>query len=165
MHSKCCNNWLIWLTNSGAAETSAQISSVSNGSQWLASGLGFNRQTGLVRFQTHPKPDPQLLGGPNTDPYPSTLGFCRVWLDPLVPKSASGVQVFHLWLHSDILLLIAKSWRWYVIVLFGCIGCLYNQNQERYAPCPILKMRVNGTSTMFGLASCVIWVAIGCRHS
>ena len=60
------------------------------------------------RFGSRPsqKPDPQLLGGPNPDPYPSTRGFRRVWLDPSVPISGSACRVSHLWSHSDMLLLI-----------------------------------------------------------
>jgi len=48
-----------------------------------------------VRFCSRPvpKPDPELLGGPNPYPYPSTRGFCRVWLDPLVPVSGSPLRV------------------------------------------------------------------------
>jgi len=35
-----------------------------------------------VQFGSRPiqKPDPQLLGGPNPDPYPWTRGCCQVWL-------------------------------------------------------------------------------------
>jgi len=44
--------------------------------------------------RTVQKPDPQLLGGPNPDPYPSTRGFCRVWLDPSVRISGSSFRVF-----------------------------------------------------------------------
>jgi hypothetical protein len=49
-----------------------------------------------VRFGSRPvqKPDPELLGGPNLYPYPSTRGFCRVWLDPSVPVSGSPFRVF-----------------------------------------------------------------------
>jgi len=49
-----------------------------------------------VRFgsRTVQKLDPQHLGGPNPDQYPSTRGFCRVWLDPSVPISGSVFQVF-----------------------------------------------------------------------
>ena len=62
------------------------------------------------RFGSRPgqKPDPQLLGGPNPDLYPSTRGFRRVWLDPSVPISGSAFRVSHLWSHSDMLLLIVK---------------------------------------------------------
>jgi len=49
-----------------------------------------------VRFgsRTVQKPNPQHLGRPNPDPYPSTRGFCRVWLDPSVPISGSSFRVF-----------------------------------------------------------------------
>jgi len=39
-------------------------------------------------------PDPELLGGLNLYLYPSTRGFCRVWLDPSVPISSSRFRVF-----------------------------------------------------------------------
>jgi len=38
-------------------------------------------------------PDPQLLGGPNPAPYPSTCGFRRVWLDPSGPISGFAFRV------------------------------------------------------------------------
>ena len=62
------------------------------------------------RFGSRPvqETDPLTLGGPNPDPYPSTRGFRRVWLDPSVPISGSAFRVSHLWLHSDMLLLIVK---------------------------------------------------------
>jgi hypothetical protein len=49
-----------------------------------------------VRFdsRTVQKPDPELLGGPNPYPYPSTCGLCWVWLDPSVPVSSSPFGVF-----------------------------------------------------------------------
>jgi hypothetical protein len=53
------------------------------------------RTAKTVRFGSKPvqKPDPLHLGGSNPDPYPSTRGFCRVWLDPSVPISGSGIRV------------------------------------------------------------------------
>jgi len=54
------------------------------------------------------KRDPQTLGGPNADPYPSTRGFRRVRLDPSVPISGSAFRVSYLWSHSDMRLLIVK---------------------------------------------------------
>jgi len=44
------------------------------------------------------------------------------------------------------------------------IGSLYWQNQQRHAPCSILKMSVNGASTISSFASWVSYVPIGCRH-
>jgi len=43
---------------------------------------------------TYQKPVTQLLGGANPDPYPSTRGFCQVWLDPSVPISGFSFRVF-----------------------------------------------------------------------
>jgi len=49
-----------------------------------------------VRFGSRPiqSPDPELLGRPNPYQYPSTRGFCQVWLDPSVPVSGSPFRVF-----------------------------------------------------------------------
>jgi len=49
----------------------------------------------MVRFsaRTVQKPDPLLLGSPNPDPYPSTIGFCRIWLHQSSPISDSAFQV------------------------------------------------------------------------
>jgi len=67
----------------------------------LATGLGnlpaVRVWTGkTVRFGSRPveQPDLELLGRPNPYPYPSTRGFCRVWLDPSVPVSGSPFRVF-----------------------------------------------------------------------
>jgi hypothetical protein len=46
------------------------------------------------------------------------------------------------------------------IHLFG-IGSLYWQTQQRNAPCSILKMSVNGASTVLGLAYFVIKASHG----
>jgi len=51
-------------------------------------------KTVLFGTRTVQKPDPQLLGGPNLDPYTSPRGFCRVSLDPSVPMSGSSFRVF-----------------------------------------------------------------------
>ena len=67
--------------------------SVSNRSRRPASGPGFDWVNSSVRFQNRPKPDPRLLGRPNPYPYPSTRGFCRVWLDLSVPVSGSPFRV------------------------------------------------------------------------
>jgi len=67
----------------------------------LATGPGYPAAVRVwtgktVRFGSRPVqiPDPQFLGGPNPDPYPSTRGFCRVWLDPSVPISGLYFRVF-----------------------------------------------------------------------
>jgi len=44
------------------------------------------------------------------------------------------------------------------------IGSLYWQKQQRHAPCGILKMSINGVSTICSFASWVSYVPIGCRH-
>jgi len=47
---------------------------------------------------------------------------------------------------------------------FSDIGCLYWQQQQRHAPCRILRTSINTVSTIFSFASSVIYVPIGCRH-
>jgi len=66
----------------------------------LATGPGnppavrvWTRKTVRFSSRTVQKPDPELLGGPNPYQYPSTSGFCRVWLDPSVPVSGSLIRV------------------------------------------------------------------------
>jgi len=46
-------------------------------------------------FGSSPVQCPNQLphGRPNPGPYPPTLGFCRVWLDPSVPTAGSVFQV------------------------------------------------------------------------
>jgi len=44
--------------------------------------------------RTVQKPNRLLLGGPNPALYPSTGGFCRVWLDPSGPISGSVFRGF-----------------------------------------------------------------------
>jgi len=67
----------------------------------LATGLGnppaVRVQTAkTVRFCSKPlqQPNPLYLGGPTPDPYPSTPRWCQDWLDPSVPISGSGFEVF-----------------------------------------------------------------------
>jgi hypothetical protein len=137
----------------------------------LATGPGnppavrvWTAKTGWFGSRTGQKPDPQTLGGPNPDPYPSTRVFCRVWLDPSGPISGSAFRVSHLWSHSDMRLLIVKFWPWYITVRFRRISRLNVQNKYTQAPNYILKMSVNRASTIFGLASSVIWVVRDHKH-
>jgi len=81
----------------------------------LATGRGnlpavrvWTTKTGRFSSRTVQKHDPQTLGGPNLDPYPSTHGFRRVWLDLSVPISGSAFRVSHIWSHSDMRMLIVK---------------------------------------------------------
>jgi hypothetical protein len=81
----------------------------------LATGPGnpaavrvWTAKIGRFGSRTGQKPDPQTLGGPNPDSYPSTRGFRLVWLDPSVPISGSAFRDSHLWSHSDTGLLIVK---------------------------------------------------------
>jgi len=55
------------------------------------------------RFGSRPvqKPDLLRLGRPTPDPYPSTRGFCRVWLDPSVTMSGSAFRVFQFMVISN----------------------------------------------------------------
>jgi len=105
--------------------------------------------TEMAWFGSKPaqKPDPLTLGGPNLDPYPSTCGFRRVWLDLSGPISGSAFRVSHLWSHSDMLLLIVKYGHWYVTVHFRRVSCLDVHNTDTHAANHILKMSVNRALT------------------
>ena len=79
----------------------------------LATGPGnrpavrvWTAKTGQFGSTPGQKTDPLTLRGPKTDPdpYPSTRGFRRVWLDPSVPILGSACRVSHLRSHSDMLL-------------------------------------------------------------
>jgi len=81
----------------------------------LGTGLGnppavrvWTRKTGLFCSRPIQIPDLLSLAGANPDPYPSTRGFRRAWLDPSVPIPGSVFRVSHLSSHSHILLLIVK---------------------------------------------------------
>jgi hypothetical protein len=50
-------------------------------------------KTVQFRSSTVQYPDLVLLGGQNPYLYPSTRGFCLVWLDPSVPASGSPFRV------------------------------------------------------------------------
>jgi len=112
-----------------------------------------------AQFSSRPvqKPVPLTLGSPNPDLYPLTRGFRWVWQDPSVPISGSAFRVSHLWSHWDMLMLIVKLRHRYVTIHLECIGRLNNQNVKSYTPYHILKMRVNGVSTIVGSVSWVIW--------
>jgi hypothetical protein len=47
---------------------------------------------------------------------------------------------------------------------FSDIGSLYWEKLQLHAPCGILRMSIDGVSTIFGFASWLIYVLIGCRH-
>jgi len=67
-----------------------------------------NAKTGQIGSRSVQIPDPLALGGPTTDPYRSTCGFNRDWLDPSVRIADSAFWVSDLWSHSDMLLSILK---------------------------------------------------------
>ena len=115
----------------------------------LATGTGnppavqvWTAKTGRFGSRTVQKPDPQTLGGPNPDPYPSTHGFRQVWLDLSVRISCSAFRVSHLWSHSYVRLLIVQYWPWYVTVRFRSISRLDVHNKNTQAPNYIMKMSV-----------------------
>ena len=139
---------------------------MSNRSSEPARCRGLDCKNGLVMFITHP------------DTTSATSWWPKVVHRLVNPRVLPGVAethhfqylevrfqcIFVMW-HSDILLLITIHRHWYVIILFGYIACLYSQNKLRPTPCPILKMCINGVSIIVGLASWVIWVAVGCSDS
>jgi hypothetical protein len=107
----------------------------------------WSTKTGWFGSRPVRKPDPLTLGGPNLDPYPSTRGFRRDWLDPSVPISGSAFLVSHLWSLSDMHLLIVKYWHWYVTVHYWHISRLDMEHTHTHAPNHILKMSVIIAST------------------
>jgi len=140
------------------------LRSVSNGPGNPAAVRVWTAETG--RFSSRPgqKPDPLTLGGPNPDLYPSTRGFRPVWLYLSVPISGSAFLVSHLWSHSDMLLWIVKYWHGYCTLHFQCISRHDVEKKHTHAPNHILTMRVKRASTIFGLASSVIWVELDHKH-
>jgi len=74
----------------------------------------------------------------------------RIWLDPSVPISSSGLQVSHLRSHSDMGQIIVKYCYWYITVYFRCIGHPIDSNELTHTPHNILKTTVNGASMIVG---------------
>jgi len=118
-------------------------------------------ETGQFGSRPVKKADPLNFGRPNQDPYPSTCGFCQVWLDPSVPISSSEFQVSHLWSHSDMLQIIVEYWHWYITVHFRCIGRIGDHNVQTHTAYHSLDMSVNEASTIVRRVSWVIWGATG----
>jgi len=93
------------------------------------------------------------------------VGLPEIGLTQWFQSPVSHLGLFNFWSCWDIILSIAKYQWWYLTVLFGCIGHLRNQKDERHIGCPILKICINGASIIVDHASWVLWVAIGCRSS
>jgi len=117
-----------------------------------------------VWFSSRPVQKPGLLTLGRPNPYLSTDGFRRVWLDLSVAFSGSAFRVSHSRSHSAMQLLIVKDCRWYITVYSWHIGRPNVQNELTHLPYHILKMSVNWVSSIFGLASSVIWVAVDLKH-
>jgi len=137
----------------------------------LATGPGnlpavriWTAKTGRYGSRPGQKPHPPTLSGPNPDLYPSTRRFRRVWLDPSVPISGSAFRVSHLWSHSGMQLWIVQYWHSYCTLHFWRISRLDVQNKHTHAPNHSLKMSVDRASTIFGVASLVIWVVLDHKH-
>jgi hypothetical protein len=126
--------------------------------------LVWTAKPGRFRSRSSHQSDPLTLGGANLDPYPSICGFRRVWLGPSVPTSGSVFWVSHLWSHCDMQLWIVIYWHWYCTLCFQRLSRLDVQNKHSHAPNHILKMSVNRASTIYGLASSVIWVEVANNH-
>jgi hypothetical protein len=112
----------------------------------LATGLGNQPAVGdqtanrvQFSFKATQKLHTLHLEGPNTDPYSSTQGFCRICPDQSVPIFASGFHVFFCLDTYTCRLLVAKSGQWDIIVHFGGIGWLYDQKQIRNNGDPFWK--------------------------
>ena len=142
------------------------VSSVTNGLSKSVRCQGSNRKNGSVQFQTTPAFQPGASWQVKSVPVSiNPLGFGEAHLDPSGWISGLASLVMYLWLHPDILLLVAQYWLSYIIVYFWWIGHLYNQKKERHITCPIGKVSINRVWTMFGLAAWVLWEAIGWWHS
>jgi len=128
----------------------------------LAAVRVWTAEMGRVTSRPVQNPDQLTLDGPNLDPYPSTHRFRWGWLDLTVPISGPAFRVWHLWSHSNILLMIVKYGHWYNTVHFRCIGCLNDQDKKTQVPYHTPKMTVNGASTIVGRVSWSIW---GCARS
>jgi hypothetical protein len=114
----------------------------------------------MGQFGSRPrqKPDLMTLGRLHLDPYVSTHGFCRDGLDVSVPISGLEFRISHLWLYSEMLLLIIKYWHRYVKVHLGGIGHLNDQNEKTHVRYYILKMSIIRARMIIGHAS---WVILG----
>jgi hypothetical protein len=108
------------------------------------------------------KPDRQSIGWPNRVPYMWTHRFRLVWLDQAVPISGSAFRVSHSWSNPDMLPIILKHSHCYVAVYSFGIVRVNNPNGLTHEPYHILKLSVNGSSTIAGSVSWVIW---GCNRS
>ena len=91
--------WEGWKPSSKDPEILTTISevcgnSVSNRSRKPPVDQVLTAKTVWIGSRPIQTPNLLLLVMPNPDPYPSTHGFCCVWLDPSVPMSCSGYQVF-----------------------------------------------------------------------
>jgi len=70
------------------------------------------------------------------------------------------------WCQLFLIMRPGKSHLRLVVVSHQAIfGCLYRHNTLQYPPCPIMKMSVNGASTIFGHAFWAITPPIGCSQS
>jgi len=89
--------------------------------------------------------------------------FMGIWNSDMLPAaswewastecqqvSASHLGEFMFWLIVDIHL--------------AEIDSVHSEKLKWHAPCHILRMSINGASTMFSFATWVIYVSIGCRH-
>jgi hypothetical protein len=121
-------------------------------------------KTGRVGSRTVQTPDLQTRGGRNPYPYPSTRRIRRVGLHPWVPICGCAFHFSHLWSHSDMLLLIVKFSHWFITVHFRRISRRDVQNKNTHTHNHILKICVDKASTIFGLASSVIWVVCDHKH-
>jgi len=54
-----------------------------------------------------------------------------------------------------------SEWQCLAIIYILCTGCLSSQNSAGYLCYPIMKMSVNGPSTIFGLVSQVMKMSFG----
>jgi len=134
--------------------------SVGNGSGWSASGLGMDSQNGLVQSQSRPNPRPADSCGAKPAPVPINLGV----LPDLVRHVFSNLQ----FCISGFTLIVAFR---YVTVNCKILKLarhgLFSMYWPSYCTTSILTFPTissKSVSTIFGLASSVISVALNFKH-
>jgi len=153
---RMCSSYFPWAWSSGIV--------VAKGPGNLPAFRVWTTKTGWFSSRPGEKPDPLTLGWHNLDPFRSSSGSRRVWLDPSVPISCSAFWVSHLWLYWDTRLVIITYWHSYITVYFQRFGRPNGPNEQTHAPYHILKMSINWAWTILGLAYLVIWVALDLKH-
>jgi len=88
----------------------------------------------------------------------NTYGWQQIFSGQYIKICVNGASTIcgdvHMVIHSDLAIDIHN----------GRIGSFYWQKRQQHGHCPILRMCVNGVSTIFSFASRASYIPIGCRH-